>query len=127
MNPGRVPGTCAGSGRLVRLPPPARRREFPETRPRDAARSASSGELLQSGRDLLSQVAAVLFACASGSMCRLILFQAHLVPLWLSSWGIGGAALAGAASLPLFSRAVPDHQDTMEKLPLGAARTTASG
>jgi len=65
-------------------------------------------ELPPSGRDRPNHLAAVPFACASGSLRCLILFQAELVPRRLSSWGIGGAAPAGAASLPLFSRAVDD-------------------
>jgi len=57
------------------------------------------GELLRSARDLSNHVAMIISLNIGGIMLYVLLFQAKLVPRWLSAWGLVGAILAISASL----------------------------
>jgi uncharacterized protein DUF4386 len=57
------------------------------------------GELLRSGRDFSNHVAMIISLNIGGIMFYVLLFQARLIPRWLSAWGMIGAILAIVASL----------------------------
>ena len=57
------------------------------------------GSLLRTGRDLVNHVAMILALSVGGLMFYFLLYQAKLVPRWLSVWGLVGTKLAIIASL----------------------------
>ena len=57
------------------------------------------GSLLQTGRDLVNHVAMILSLSVGGLMFYFLLYQAKLVPVWLSVFGFIGNILAILASL----------------------------
>ena len=59
------------------------------------------GGLLRSGRDLVNHVAMILSLSLGGLMFFYVLYQAKLVPRWLSGWGFVGTTLTILASLLL--------------------------
>ena len=57
------------------------------------------GSLLRTGRDLVNHIAMILTVSVGGLMFNFLLYQAKLVPKWLSVLGITGNILAILASL----------------------------
>lgn len=80
--------------------------EFVKTGTQDASYFKTIGLLLQTGRDLVNHVATILSVCMGGLMYYFLLFQAKLVPRWLSGWGIVGTIFAIVASLLFFFHAI---------------------
>lgn len=68
-----------------------------------AAALPSSGTLAMAARDAAGVLAVVAF-CLGALMYYAILFQARLVPRWLSAWGLLGAGLALAGALLVMLR-----------------------
>lgn len=79
------------------------------------------GSLLHTGRDLINHVAMVVNQCVASILLYVILFRMHLIPAWLSLWGIAGAVLAIAASIGvLFNRMeVLTYTYLLMNVPLG--------
>ncbi len=59
------------------------------------------GDLLRAGRDLVNHVAMILAMSLGDLMLFFILYQAKLVPRWLSGWGFAGTILTIVASVLL--------------------------
>ena len=57
------------------------------------------GELLRTTRDLSNHVGMILAVTFGGLMYYYLLFQARLVPRWLSSWGFAGTLFTMTASV----------------------------
>ena len=64
------------------------------------------GRVLRHGRDLVNHVAMV-FAVGGGSLLLYwLLFQADLVPRWLSGWGVAGVVMAMVGSVLVMCRLI---------------------
>ncbi|MDH4184743.1 MAG: DUF4386 domain-containing protein, partial [Nitrospinota bacterium] len=74
-------------------------REFVSGPAIGGAHLASLGGLLRTGRDLVNHVGMILASCLGSLFLYYLLFNAKLVPRWLSGWGLAGAVLAIMASL----------------------------
>jgi len=75
-------------------------REFAATGAPDASHFQTSGIMLQTTQDLALALAQSVFAIGA-AMLYYLLFQARLVPRWLSLWGLVAAPLFLIASLSL--------------------------
>jgi hypothetical protein len=64
------------------------------------------GALLRIGRDGMNHVAMMLALIAGDAMYYWVLYQARLVPRWLSGWGFVGLAFTMVASLLVVGRLV---------------------
>ncbi len=73
--------------------------QYVKAAPSDLVFFQAVGELLRSGRDLSNHVAMIISLNIGGIMFYILLFQARLIPKWLSAWGLIGAILAIVASL----------------------------
>jgi hypothetical protein len=67
----------------------------------DPVDAETLGNLLRTGRDFMNHVVMILALSIGGLLLYSILFQAQLIPEWLSIWGLIGALLAILASLSL--------------------------
>jgi hypothetical protein len=75
-------------------------REFAAAGAPDASRFQTSGTMLQTTQDLALALAQSVFAVGA-AMLYYLLFEARLVPRWLSLWGLVAAPLFLIASLSL--------------------------
>ncbi len=73
--------------------------QYANTAPQDISYFQVLGDLLRKGRDLVNHVFMILALGVGGLMFYYILFQARLVPHWLSVWGFLGTTITMAASL----------------------------
>lgn len=73
--------------------------EYTKASPSDLVVFQTIGELLRSARDFSNHIAMIISLSIGGIMFYALLFQAKLIPAWLSVWGLIGAILAIAASL----------------------------
>ena len=64
------------------------------------------GALLRNARDGMNHVAMMLAVLVGDAMYYWVLYQARLVPRWLSGWGFAGLALAMFASLLVLCRLI---------------------
>jgi hypothetical protein len=64
------------------------------------------GALLRNARDGMNHVAMMLAQLVGDAMYYWVLYQARLVPRWLSGWGFAGLALAMLASLLVLCRLI---------------------
>lgn len=64
------------------------------------------GTLLRTGRDLVNHVGMILALSFGGLLYYSLLFQAELVPRWLSGWGLAGVVLAIVASVLVMVRRI---------------------
>jgi len=74
-------------------------KEYVNVSPTDLVFYQTTGELLRSGRDFTNHIAMIISLNIGGIMFYVLLFQAKLIPQWLSAWGLIGATLAIVASL----------------------------
>lgn len=65
----------------------------------DASYYQTLGDLLRSGRDFVNHVAMILALSAGSLMFYILLYQAKLIPRWLSLWGLLGTVFTISASL----------------------------
>ena len=73
--------------------------EFAKAGSPDMSYFKTLGVLFQTGRDLVNHVATVLSVSFGGLMFYSLLYQAKLIPRWLSVWGLAGTILAILASV----------------------------
>jgi hypothetical protein len=66
----------------------------------------TSGEILRTGRDLVNHVGMILVLSMGGVLLNSLLYQTHLVPRWLSGWGLAGTAVTIVASFLFMFRAI---------------------
>jgi Domain of unknown function (DUF4386) len=64
------------------------------------------GETLRTGRDLVNHVGMILVLSMGGLLFNSLLYQTHLVPRWLSGWGLAGTAVTIVASFLFMFRAI---------------------
>jgi hypothetical protein len=64
------------------------------------------GEILRTGRDLVNHVGMILVLSMGGILFYVLLYQAELVPRWLSGWGLVGTAVTIVASCLFLFRVV---------------------
>ncbi|MBZ0320237.1 MAG: DUF4386 domain-containing protein [Anaerolineae bacterium] len=64
-------------------------REYADAAPSDVASFASLGAILKDGSDLIGQITPIVFTIGA-MMFYAMLYRTHLVPRWLSGWGIIG-------------------------------------
>jgi hypothetical protein len=74
-------------------------KEFVSTEAPDSSYFQTLGDLLRSGRDFLNHIAMIFSTSVAGIMFYLLLYQAKLLPRWLSLWGFSGTMLTILASL----------------------------
>jgi hypothetical protein len=64
------------------------------------------GGLLLAGRDLVNHVATILSVSLGGLLYYFLLYQARLVPRWLSVWGLVGTTLTIFATMLVMFRLI---------------------
>jgi hypothetical protein len=80
--------------------------EFIKAGAPDASYFQTIGWLLRSGRDLVNHVGMILALSLGNLMFFYVLYQAKLIPRWLSGWGFVGTTLTLLASLLLLFRLI---------------------
>jgi hypothetical protein len=85
------------------------------------------GELMRTGRDLVNHVGMILILSMGGLMFYFLLYQANLVPRWLSVWGLAGTAVSILASGLFMFRIVDLLTSVYMNLPLALLEIVFAG
>ena len=80
--------------------------EFVKAGAPDSSYFQTLGGLLREGRDLINHVAMAFAVSFGGLMFYYLVYQAKLVPRWLSGWGLIGTALAILATFLVMFRLI---------------------